>query len=276
MKVIINALHLSLFLLLATFAMAEGMIPFQLKNGLILIEAEVDNKVGTYVFDTGSSDLLIHSNSPVSGASFSTSSGTVQAKKHKVKKITVGKLSARKVKAYKMDLSSVSEYLALDIDGIMSGSVLSSKGVYIDYTSHTIYFVDRKEVNTESFNHMSYSIIEDVPVANVKIGEKAYSFILDSGASTHFIDAAVVGELSLKASSAGSDIVTAHSDAQAGKSYAINNCTLGTASMENMNVLSGSFSHLIEGESIAGLISISTLAKEKIFIDFSDKKLYFK
>lgn len=201
MKRLFYILILLLSVTLSQSVASVTSIPFEISNGLILIKAQVnDNQQGTFIFDTGSSDVLINGTAKSSGALvFESLNGELSTQKVQLESLALGEYKKVGIAAYLTDLSGIESYVEEKIYGILSGAYFSPNEVFIDLKNKTIQI-------SPSFDFKEYSEIyhyrlreeNNIIVVDVPFKGKNLKFGLDSGASSHIISREYIDEHDLE------------------------------------------------------------------------------
>lgn len=264
--------------LYATTLMGDS-IPFEVRNGLVIVKAKINNVEGNFVLDTGSSDLLLNDTSPLSTTTFATASKEISGEVVKVDNIYLGEIRFKSVEGFKMDLSSVSTYAAMEIKGIIGARLLKPYGVVIDFTSNHIRLITYGEDHhiTDNMISLPFEMINDVPVVEIRIDGSLYQFILDSGATSHFIDQSVIERYQGLFDDTGMDARTFSTDNDNGsaKIYYMQCLVIGDSVNNDIRVIAGEFKHLMSDTQISGLISMWKLSDDRIYLDNKHDVVYF-
>ena len=125
---------------------------------------------------------------------------------------------------------------------------------------------------------MDFSMSRGVPSTEILIGNTAYTFILDSGASIHLIDSTVVATHADLFERVTSDVIVesvGHSEIV--KKYIIKSFSINNASLKDHACLVKDFFDFNEEgkPQISGILSISKLTVKGSMIDFHRMKMYF-
>jgi hypothetical protein len=165
-------------------------IPFKLSNGLILIKAQVnDDKHATFIFDTGSSEILINGTANTSKKTILESvNGGIVSQKIRLKSIKLGDFKKVGLPAYLTDLSGIEQFVNTEIYGILSGNYFSPNEVFIDLKNKVIEI-------SPSFDFKEYSQLynyqvskkDNITVIFIPFRGELLRFGLDSGASSHIL-----------------------------------------------------------------------------------------
>lgn len=275
MKVIIG---IAFFLQFAVSSMnaANIAVPFSMVKGLIIVEAEVNNSQGLFIFDTGSSDLLINGDPEQSAETFSTSNGIATSEEVQVNRIKIGGLVKSNVIGFKMDLSAVEAFLSMELAGIIGGELVFDNVIEIDFKNHMITLRESMDEIRQLPTHLiSYKMVEDVPLVEVRIGEVNYQFILDSGATSHFIDKSVVASHGNHFTEVAGTTTTTVGSTVASEKHIASSLQIGSYNTADIPMVVGDYSDLIPDVKLAGLISLSALNAEKVIINTEQQHIHF-
>jgi len=260
-------------------------VPFHLVNNLIIVQAEIGHKKGNFILDTGADNLILHEQKMAeNNVSVLFSLGGISASQYKkVPRFAFGNNTFKNLAAVTTDLSPVSQYVALPIDGIIGAGMLKNSNILIDFEHREIKFLSLTErsVVLRLKNEISFKMIDGVPVAKVKIGFKNYRFILDSGATIHLIDKKIINNSPELFEVLPSDIKLLTVGGQPEENFKLYRSTgirIGKTPIENVNCASADFSDFQTetGIQIDGVISISRLvANNQLIIDFEKGSVFY-
>jgi len=266
--------------LMTGLSFANISVPFELVNGLIIIEAEINGTIGNYVVDSGSNGILLNGHSNLSDVSYQTLTSTLEGRETIIESFKVGDFEAGELLGFSTDLSNLEIYLEKQIAGILGCSIFTPNSLIFDFTNSKMVISEdafnKKDI--EGLSCLSFTIIEDLPVAKVNIQGHAFAFILDSGASSHFIDKKLISRFKASVEPTGvkKNIITAAGNGQISSEYNIPNCKFGDANYTFL-AFEKDFTPISEslGMDISGLISLNKLSKSKVYIDLNSKNLYY-
>ena len=261
---------------------AEVVIPFELINGLIIVKAEVDGSVGNYIVDSGSNGILLNGDNASSKIRFETLEGNIEGTEKRINTLKVGDFEQKELLGFTTDLSNLESYLNKEVHGILGCAIFTPHSMVFDFHSSQLIVSDQKidRKTKESLNQLSFFIVEDLPITQLVIQGELYNFVLDSGASSHFIDGELLRMSTVNAQLTGKskNIVTAGGRGSVAEEYRINIAALSIGEEEsNLIGYKKDFFNISQelGVKISGLLSLSKLASQKIYFDVVDKKLYF-
>ena len=268
------------FCFVANISFATIDIPFEVINGLIVVEAKIDGTKGKYVVDSGSNGILLNNKTQNSNISYQTLSTTLEGSETKIESFVVGDFKIDELFGFSTDLSNIEVYLDTEIAGILGCSIFTPNSITIDFSNSKLVISDHKPsaVDYEGMSSVPYKILEDIPLVEVNVEGKMYTFILDTGASSHFIDSSILDRFTnISTTGVSKNIVTAGGENTISTESLISDCSIGNHEL-TLKAFEKDFSLISEtiGTPISGLISLSTLSSDKVFFDLKSKKLYFK
>jgi hypothetical protein len=250
---------------------------FEMKNGLIIIEASINDQKGKFIFDTGLDGIIINGKANQKDQIFETIGGSMHAEEVNIKQLQVGNLIKTNIKAYQTDLSSVTNMLQTNISGMIGLSILNEMLISIDYDLQTLKLIPKvSHIDQVIAKKQSMKIVmqNDVPCIYLYHKGKSLLFALDTGAGNHFFDNSTLNLPIKKGESR--DIISV------GGKYKTEDSTSLSLTNENNFILALSFS-LIDltsinqqlDQPINGILSAKTLFKTQIFIDPASNLLFY-
>jgi len=256
------------------------VIPFELINGLTIIEAEVDGIYGRFLLDTGSDGIFIDGIVKETDQSILTLGGTTAIETRSLNEVIVGSFIQNDLEAQIISLEPIEEHLGIDLKGIIGGHVFLPKVVIMDFQKSIITLSDRlTRLDKKMYeNQVDIKIQNQIPIATIQIEGKNYNFALDSGSSIHFIDASLLEKLNgitrVNATSTMKCLANKNEHIQ---NVRINSFSLGDADFKQQLCLPRSFAHVNAGvgANLHGIISLSQLSKEVVVIDYARGKMWF-
>lgn len=255
------------------------VIPFQLINGLIVIQAELDNELGNYIFDTGAEELILNKEAGSGKTMFSSINGDIATEEVNVNLLKIGNLTHSKIKAFSTDLQSIESYLNISIQGIIGFNLFIPQKVMIDYKAKEITLYSAKEDVKVSKRYVPFKLQDGVLVCNLSIQGKEYLFGFDTGATINVIDESVFHLIadSFIDHNEESYVTTGTGEKTIHKIVNLSTFNLGTASFNDSKFLIQSMEVFNESmdQAIQGVLSLSSLPSEVIIIDVQSKRIYF-
>lgn len=202
---------------------ADNSVPFELINGLIVIEAEVNGETGNYILDSGSNGILLNSMSEKSDVSYQTLSGIAEGRETEIRTIKLGSFESQELLGFSTDLSMLEIYIEKKLAGILGCSVFTPSSLEFNFSESQL-IISNKVVDPSvvaGMNVLDYSLVDDLPIGELIVDGKKRSFILDTGASSHFVDFELIGELGSKINKTGitKNILTASGETTSSEEY---------------------------------------------------------
>ncbi len=168
-------------------------IDFDLVDGRMLISGSVGNERGVYIFDTGSSGIILNTKkiSKVDGV-MNTLNGDEVAQLRDVEQLDISGYALYNLESViHMDLSSFVSDVSMPVLGIVGWAVFDEdQPIFIDYPNSKI-IIGKPELSTEliGYNHVirleMVEIEDDLPTVQIEVNNKKLTFAFDTGAPLH-------------------------------------------------------------------------------------------
>ncbi|QCX37824.1 hypothetical protein FF125_05000 [Aureibaculum algae] len=270
-------------------------IPFKLYDRLIVIEAEIFNRKGNFIIDTGAEKLLLNNvhfdgtnNKPSDLMHSGVSSEIDEVKIKWLKKILVKDFSIDNVKSNILDLSHIEKTKKMQLFGVIGYDVLRDYEIFIDFYLKQITLskinndgdkVDKlpyleKITDTLNFSLRKHTVVLDSYVNNQKL-----RFGLDTGAEMNLLDKSVSKKV-MKNFKTPKQIVVVGAGKQkrnvlAGKLHKVKlSSTIYCGPMKtiitnlkNMNVAYGT--------ELDGVLGYEFIVTRRMILNYKKKQLYF-
>ena len=241
-------------------------VPFEVVEGLILIDATIDNQQGSFIFDTGSSEIFINEKQSEGDVQFYTAEGTFWAKEYQFNSFKIGELQINRVNALKMDLSHVSDQILREVKGIIGWSVLGDNTIIIDYENNKLiisphrHYLQADDIKEKHLLKMDMAtILDDLPIIDVQLKNQKLQFAFDTGAPLNIIDHKLAN--SIKSSILYID------DMYLERGTKIENSLFRSEDLER-------FSDQIKGQKLDGILSVNSLNADKVIIDRRTSRIF--
>ena len=183
----------------------EVTIPLKRAGRLLMMEAKIDNETGNFIFDTGSSKLVLNNTyfrkyvSIESSERGGITGGVASVRQTKISRIQISGLSYTNIMADLTDLGHIENRRGVKILGLLGFSLLKNMEVVIDVNHNELHLYrldhdgNRISRNTAEFRadiSQKIQIYQDILFVSPKIGGKTLSFCLDTGAESNVISSA--------------------------------------------------------------------------------------
>lgn len=176
-------------------------IPLKRIGHLFLIEARIDNESGNFVFDTGSSKMVLNKTyfrkyivvDDESGGGITGSTEGVG--RTSVRSLEMSGMSFTNLSADVTSLAHIENRRGVKILGLMGLSLLQEMEIVIDLNNNALhlYKIDRKGNRIGGSNSRKFDLIQrvesyrNIVLVKAVIGGKVLDFCLDTGAETNVL-----------------------------------------------------------------------------------------
>lgn len=180
----------------------EITIPLKRAGRLLLMEARIDNETGNFIFDTGSSKLVLNSTyfrkyvSMETGDRGGITGAVASVRQTKVSRIQVSGLAYNNVLADLADLGHIENRRGAKILGLLGFSLVKNMEIVIDIGHNELHLYrldksgNRISGSARDFKtdiSQKVQMYQDVLFVTSKISGKILSFCLDTGAESNVI-----------------------------------------------------------------------------------------
>lgn len=171
-------------------------IPFEVINGMILLEASVDHQRGYFILDTGAPQLVLNRRNPPSAKrtlTGSSCSGTIQLGSKEVRHFAFGNSERFEIQALTADLSHLERATQRRIAGLIGFQMLKDREVFINYDEQRLILFDARKDNlihrsATPIQSVAIVIKEHLPIVQLQIGDQLLSFGIDTGSESNLLD----------------------------------------------------------------------------------------
>ena len=248
-------------------------IDFKLLQGIILVQAAVNDEQGYLAFDTGAMQTALHKKyfSDIQGKELEIAKFSEGMKSDTATEITIRNLSFSDVtltdrKVMLMDLSYVEDSLAafdpsLRLLGTMGIDIIRNFSVMLDYGESKITLNPLSVFNKYTCVPLQ---MEALPVVEIEIDGEQYRFVLDTGANTCLLGAALQGRVPVQAVEGTPNI------------FNISSVSLQKRQYRDIASVFADISAIQSKVSVEGVIGYHILSAQRSYFDFSNQKLYLE
>lgn len=248
-------------------------IDFKLLQGIILVQATVNDEQGYLAFDTGAMQTALHKKYffDIQGKELEIAKFSEGMKNDTATEITIRSLSFSSVtltdcNVMLMDLSYVEDSLAafdpsLRLLGTMGIDIIRNFSVMLDYGESKITL--NPLCGFDKYTCVPLQM-EALPVVEIEIGSEQYRFVLDTGANTCLLGLALQDQFPVQPVDGTPNV-----------------CSISSVSLQNRsysNIISvfTDISAIQNKVSVDGVIGYHILAPQRSYFDFSNQKLYLE
>ncbi len=246
------------------------------------MHAELGDKKGYFIFDTGAEDLILN-NKELIGESqfFETLSGSQSMTKTKVQVFSLGNYTISNVDAFAMDLSHLEDFTNVKLLGIVGTKIFDSELIHIDNVQNRIQLTQRSylsELRNSKLIHSDVLLSNGIPLIPVQINDKKYLFGLDTGSSVSVMDVKHISQLSSQKSPKQISILTTETKGDAHQIQTIDKINLGILSIKDLEVITQSLDAINKelDSKIDGILSLNQIEVSNVYIDILRSKIFFQ
>ncbi|WP_460218597.1 pepsin/retropepsin-like aspartic protease family protein [Psychroserpens sp. MEBiC05023] len=270
-------------------------IPFKLIDNLIVIEAELLNKKGNFIVDTGSETLIlnkVHFETGISNASNRKTSGVIDVIDNpiekRLKQFIIKGLVLEDKNSDVIDLSHIEVSKKIHLLGIIGYNILKDYEVFIDmYLNQiTLSKIDSKGVKLDKRGYLetiidtvNFKLKKHTIVLEANINDRKLKFALDSGAEYNQLNKRTSKKI-LKYFYPSKRLMLVGASGKkievlAGKLYRVKlTDQIYFAPMEtiltNLNQMNEAF-----GTSVDGVLGYEFFRQQRTIINYKKEKLFF-
>jgi hypothetical protein len=247
-------------------------VPFEVVEGMIIISAHMNGSEGAFIFDTGSSQLLVHQDKHEINKriELATADGTAWAEEVIIDHMKIGRVALSKVVGLQMDLSQVSRDVNKKINGVIGWNMLGNASIAIDYQKKAIIFGTLSQAN---FTEMSQchvlkmdmkTMLQDLPMVQVKMGDQTFNFAFDTGAPLNVINTKSAQKLRKDLKKVNQ---VYFDDIRLSDILKVENCLFRTEDLQALQTIDSN-------QAIDGILSVNSLNAELVILDRKNDRIF--
>jgi len=259
-----------------------SIIPFTVVEGMILVEATMNQQKGNYIIDTGAPTLVLNEIPTQQGqiAGQGISQGIV-TDEVMVEHFNWSGIAKENVNAFKVDISHLEAVSGETIAGIIGYDILKEVELFVDYAAQTVQVQPVKNTSTPSQQPLAvipFTMQAHLPVIKVKVGKKKLRLALDTASETNILDDRFLKKLdaNLLTEHRVGEIQGVDQEIKQVQLANIQSTIVKDLPFDNMAYLFTDLSHLKSqsGLYIDGLLGYPFLKQGKMSINYEERKIY--
>jgi predicted aspartyl protease len=267
------------------------IIPLKRIGNLFMIEARIDNEVGNFLFDTGSSQLVLNTTyfrkyitmEGTEGKGITGETGAIR--RTTIRKLQVAGLSYDNITADVTELGHIENRRGVKLLGLFGLSLLKNLEMMIDLAHNELrlYRLDKSgnriSPQKEEFRaDLTQKVLEyhNILFLKAKIGGKELDFCLDTGAESNVLNCyapkKVMSSVTILRRSDMMGVGSGEAEVLFGS---LNDFSIGDHPISGMKVIIASLNALAEsyGYPIDGMLGYDFFAKGKVSINLVKNEL---
>ena len=166
-------------------------IPFSIKEGMIIVDAEVNQIKGKFILDTGAPSLVLNQ-IPNSGQLGGNGiSNAIEITPIEVQDFSWATINKQNIAAYKVDISHLEAISQMPIAGIIGYDILREVELSINYHTQTVQLHPTKKTSkhpSQAIAVIPFTLQGHLPVIKVKVGNKKVRLGLDTASESNILD----------------------------------------------------------------------------------------
>lgn len=265
--------------------MAASIVPFELANNIILVEAEVDGRKGWFFFDSGAPRLALNAahftehkaNGP--GHTSAGATGTHTAQQTTVGKFSLGHLVQENLTAGLINLAHLEKAVGREVLGLIGYENIRTELVYFDYAAKQVKLLPAMAVSHLPPPRVSvpFTMERHLPVFSAQLGGETLKLALDCGAAAGMLDAELAGKLKpLLTTDGEAKVAGAGGTAGGGVERMRGELNLAGATFSDLNFVFMPMGHFrAQGGTFDGVIGYHLLSQSPSAIDYANNRLLF-
>jgi predicted aspartyl protease len=265
------------------------VIPLKRVGKLFMIEARIDNETGNFLFDTGSSKLVLNRtyfrklfNSDEESGGITGTAGSVG--KTIVKRIQIPGMFYNNVTANVSDLGHIENRRGIKILGLFGITLLKDFEMVIDYGRNELYLyaIDKtghrlsREQECRADMVQKIELHRDVMFIQANISGKPMHFCLDTGAESNVISTSAPKKVLSTLSILGRSDLTGSGRGNAEVLFCtMNDFTMGNRFLSGMNAILADLSDLSAyyGFPLDGMLGFDFFKQGRVIINLKNQEL---
>ena len=252
---------------------------FTLVTNLIVVQAELGGIQGNYIFDTGSSGLVLNADYQIKESSntveiIGATHSVRKAEKTRIESFRFGNIVKRNFTAASLSLSHIEASMSMRIDGLIGMDVLQEAAIIIDYEAQLITLTDPNDDYESANAKLDIHFVSNIPVIDAEINGHSIALAIDFGATSSIIDQTIARQLDLKIVEQV-DLITSSGLIETLDKVQFDKIRLDGSFEFQTNAIAVDLSHLqSEDQAIQGIVGLDLLQSGKVMINPSKSKLY--
>jgi hypothetical protein len=173
---------------------AAATLPFDLSGGMMLVQAAVDGRTGTFILDTGAPGIILNNRETSAGDTMTARGigGAVHLGVTKVGHFSWGNIHLEHPRVYTLDIRHLEAACGRRLLGLIGFEAFRDQVLLIDYEGQVIrVFPDANTLSAGSsqpLRWIRFHLSGHLPVVKARVGGRTLYLGLDSGSEINGID----------------------------------------------------------------------------------------
>jgi len=267
----------------ANFAGDLTYVPFDLVNGKVLVNAEIEGRLKTFMLDTGAPGLVLNKRVVKDKmATANSATGELKISQEIVDNFEWAGIKASETQALVLNMKHIEAAVNQDLAGLIGYDILRNAEVLFDYQRRLIILTKNYKSSWHQDNKpkaiIDIELVNHIPVIKVKIGKRTLSLGLDCGAEVNVLDETILKKIDKSLiTKSGEEIVTGLDRNEKSADVAwISETNIKKDSYTDMKYLFTDLSALNDAADIQidGLLGAPFFQSATFSINYEKRKLY--
>lgn len=256
-------------------------IPFTMMEGMMLVEATVNQEKGNFIIDTGAPTLVLNemptTENKVSGRGISEGLVTDEVV---VQEFSWSGIQKKNVDAFKVDISHLEAVSGKVIAGIIGYDILKEVELLVDYDAQLVQLRPLKDKSKQQQAPVAiipFTMQAHLPVIKVRVGGKKLRLALDTASESNILNQKVLKKLDaqLLSNFQVGEIQGVDQQIKTVQVATVQQTDLKNLSFYPMDYLFTDLSHLKASNLyIDGLLGYPFFKQGKMSINYKEQKIY--
>lgn len=259
----------------------RSIVPFSIKEGMILVDAYVNQTKGKYIIDTGAPTLVLNqqpSDIPTVGRGISQELKTNHIT---VDQFNWSNIQKTAVAAFQVDISHLEANSDTPIAGIIGYDILREIELSVNYQTKTVRINPLKDTAknpSKAVAIIPFKMQGHLPVIKVKVGNKKLRLALDTGSESNILDSRFLEKINTAqlGNVRQGELQGVDQQIKEVNIASIQETAIQDINLSNMDYLFTDLSHLKSesGLYIDGLLGYPFFKQGEISINYAERKIY--
>jgi len=257
------------------------LIPFTILEGMMVVEARVNQQKGNFIIDTGAPTLVLNeiptTTSNMAGKGISEGLMTDEVV---VQEFNWSGIQKKNIDAFKVDISHLEAVSGKAIAGIIGYEILKEVELLVDYQARTVQLRPLKKKGPSLKKPIAiipFTMQAHLPVIKVKIGKKKLKLALDTASESNILDQKVWAKIdpTLLSNPQVGEIQGVDQQIKTVQVATVQQTNVKNLPFSTMDYLFTDLSHLKSSNLyIDGLLGYPFFKQGKMSINYQEQKVY--
>jgi len=177
----------------------RAIVPFSIKDGMILVDAFVNQTKGKYIIDTGAPSLVLNQEPSAAKAVGRGISHSLKTTQVTVDQFNWSNIQKKDINAFQVDISHLEAVSDTPIAGIIGYDILKEVELSVNYQTMMVRLNPVKDIAKDPSKAIAiipFKMQGHLPVIKVQVGNKKLRLALDTGSESNILDSKYLNKIS--------------------------------------------------------------------------------